>query len=144
MTTTTGYLLDTNVLSETRKPRPNEHVLEFLRTVSGQPAFISVLTLGELNKGIAKLGSDPRAPGLQSWLSELETAYQEHVLAIDSAVAKVWGGLSAERPRPVIDTMLAATALHHRLVLVTRNVSDVAGTGVSALDPWQDSTPSIQ
>ncbi|GAB3253577.1 type II toxin-antitoxin system VapC family toxin [Arthrobacter pigmenti] len=141
MTSAAGYLLDTNVLSETRKPRPDEQVLKFLQSVSHRPVFISVLALGELNKGIVKLGDDPRAPALRHWLMELETTYEDNVLAMDVAVTKLWGELSAQHSRPVIDTMLAATALHHRLVLVTRNISDVAGTGVQPLNPWENVAP---
>jgi len=133
------YLLDTNVLSETRKKQPDKRVTQFLSTVEPSALYISVLTLGELRKGVAlKRQSDPEtAQKLGSWVDGLQYSFAERILGIDAAVANLWGKLSAERSRPVIDTLLAATAIVHELVLVTRNTKDVAVPEVKILNPWE-------
>ena len=134
------YLLDTNFVSEARKPRPDSGVLAFLKSNDPNSAFISVLTLGELRKGIAakKLRDpDPNAAArLAAWVDGLELSFADRILGIDAATAKLWGEWSSERPRPVVDTLLAATAVLHDLTLVTRNVRDVRGIPVKLLDPW--------
>jgi toxin FitB len=134
-----GYLLDTNVLSETRRKRPDAGVLRFLTETDPSAFCISVLTLGELRKGVlAKRGTDPAlAAALEAWVDALERGFGDRILGIDRATARIWGELSAERPRPVIDTLLAATALRHELTLVTRNTSDVEGTAATVLNPWE-------
>ncbi len=101
--------------------------------------FLSVLTLGELRKGVAaKSRSDPIAAGqLGAWVDGIETSFADRVLAVDAATARRWGELSAGRSQPVIDSLIAATALRHGLTLVTRNIRDVESTGVPFLDPWQ-------
>jgi predicted nucleic acid-binding protein len=133
------YLLDTNVLSETRKKLADERVLSFLSEVEPSALYISVLTLGELRKGVAnKSRSDPEAAKrIGSWVEGLELSFADRILGIDLATAKLWGELSAQRPRPVIETLLAATAVSHQLTLVTRNVSDVQDIPVKVLDPWK-------
>jgi toxin FitB len=133
------YLLDTNVLSETRKKQANERVVSFLSNVEPSSLYISVLTLGELRKGIAiKAKSDPDAARkLSSWVDGLEYSFADRILSIDTKIASLWGQLCAERSRPVIDTLLAATAISHKLVLVTRNTNDVAGIKVSIVNPWK-------
>jgi predicted nucleic acid-binding protein len=135
---TTGYLLDTNILSETRRTRAEPRVLSFLSAADPARLFVSVLTLGELRKGIEiRHRSDAEtAARLSAWAEALEASFADRVLAVDAAAAKLWGVLSADRPRPVIDTLLAATAIIHDLTLVTRNTADVAGTGVAVLNPW--------
>jgi predicted nucleic acid-binding protein len=134
------YLLDTNFVSETRKPRPDPGVLAFFKSNDPNSAFISVLTLGELRKGVAakKLRDpDPNAAmRLAAWVDGLELSFADRILGIDAAAAKLWGEWSSERPRPVVDTLLAATAVLHDLTLVTRNVRDVRGIPVKLLDPW--------
>lgn len=134
------YLLDTNFVSETRKPRPDLGVLAFLKLNDPNSAFISVLTLGELRKGVAakKLRDpDPNAAmRLAAWVDGLELSFADRILGIDTAAAKQWGNWSADRPRPVVDTLLAATAVLHDLTLVTRNLRDVQGIPVKLLDPW--------
>jgi toxin FitB len=132
------YLLDTNVLSETRRARPDAGVLRFLDQVDASALYVSVLTLGELRKGVAaKRLSDPAtAERLESWVEGLEQNFSDRILGIDLRVARIWGELSAARPRPVIDTLLAATAIRHSLTLVTRNTSDVEGTSATILNPW--------
>lgn len=132
------YLLDTNVLSETRRTKPDERVMSFLSGVEGSALYLSALTLGELRKGIAlKQRSDGNAAKkLGAWVDGLEYSFDGHVLGIDAQIARVWGELSAERPRPVVDTLLAATAIVHDLTLVTRNTTDVRGIKVKLLNPW--------
>jgi predicted nucleic acid-binding protein len=133
-----GYLLDTNFVSETRRPRPNAGVTDFLLEHSPSHTFISVLTLGELRKGVAtRRARDPgAAETLARWVDQLEADYSEQLIPVDRAIARLWGELSAGRPIPIVDTLIAATALVHDLTLVTRNVRDVAGTGVGLLNPW--------
>ena len=132
------YLLDTNVLSETRKKSADPNVISFLSSADSTGIFLSVLTLGELRKGVAlKQHSDAVAASqLAVWVEGLQTHFSKRILSIDAATAKLWGDLSAQRPRPVIDTLLAATAITHDLTLVTRNTRDVEDTGVRFLDPW--------
>ncbi len=135
----TGYLLDTNVVSETRKTRPAPGVTAFLQAAGTMNLFVSALTLGELRKGIAaRRRIDPvMAERLGIWVDGMETIFADRVLPVDAAVARIWGELSADRPVPVIDTLIAATAIAGGLTLVTRNVRDVAATGVALLDPWE-------
>jgi len=133
------YLLDTNVLSETRRKQADERVIRFISSTEPSVLFLSVLTLGELRKGVALKGrSDPSAArALGSWVDGLEFSFADRVLGIEAATARLWGELSAQRPRPVVDTLLAATAVVHGLTLVTRNTADVLDTGASLLDPWK-------
>ncbi|HET6217623.1 MAG TPA: type II toxin-antitoxin system VapC family toxin [Acidobacteriaceae bacterium] len=133
------YLLDTNILSETRKKQADERVMSFLSAAEPSALFISVLSLGELRKGVAlKIRSDAdAAKRLGAWVDGLEFSFGERILGVDAAIARQWGELSAQRSRPVIDTLLAATALVHKLTLVTRNISDVHDLGVKLLDPWR-------
>jgi toxin FitB len=135
------YLLDTNVLSETRRKQADERVIAFLSAAEPSALYISVLTLGELRKGVVrKSQSDPdAAKRIGSWVEGLELSFADRILGIDSATAKLWGELSAQRPRPVVDTLLAATAVVHELTFVTRNVNDVKDIQVKVLDPWLDS-----
>ena len=132
------YLLDTNILSETRRKQPDARVTSFLSGIDDSALYISVLTLGELRKGVAiKERSDPASARLlTTWVDGLELGFADHILGIDAAIASLWGELSAGRPRPVIDTLLAATAIVHNLTLVTRNTTDVQGIKVRVLDPW--------
>jgi predicted nucleic acid-binding protein len=134
-----GYLLDTNVVSETRKRCPHHGLLDFLASADAKQLFISVLTIGEVHKGVeAKRAEDAAAAdSLRNWLLSIETTFIRRVLPVDPAVARRWGELSARRSLPVIDTLIAATALVHGLTLVTRNVRDVSATGVDTFNPWQ-------
>jgi toxin FitB len=135
-----GYLLDTNVISETRKKQAHPRVIAFLSSVPKDSLFLSVLTLGELRRGVAmRKVSDPAgAKILSAWVDGLEISFSDRILGVDAAAASRWGELSAQRSMPVIDTLLAATAIVHKLVLVTRNTSDVEDTGVATLNPWQN------
>jgi predicted nucleic acid-binding protein len=134
-----GYLLDTNFISETRKIRSNAGVTAFLSATDTAGLFLSVLTLGELRKGVeAKRRTDSvTAASLGVWVDGIETTFADRVLPVDAAAARLWGELSASRSLPVVDTLIAATAIARGLTLVTRNTRDVAATGVLLLDPWQ-------
>lgn len=135
------YLLDTNVLSETRRKQADERVISFLNAADPSALYLSVLTLGELRKGVAlKKESDPdAAKKLGSWVDGLEFSFGDRVLGVDAAIVNLWGELSAQRPRPVIDTLLAATAAVHELIFVTRNTKDVKDINVKLLNPWKTS-----
>jgi hypothetical protein len=134
-----GYLLGTNFISETRKIRTNAGVMAFLSAADTAGLFLSVLTLGELRKGVeAKRRTDSvTAATLGLWVDGIETTFADRVLPVDAAAARLWGELSARRSLPVVDTLIAATAITRGLTLVTRNTRDVAATGVPVLDPWQ-------
>ena len=137
-----GFLLDTDVLSELIKPKPDGSVLRWIDETDESILCLSVLTLGEIRNGIARLGRGARRGRLESWLQgDLRTRFQGRGLPIDEAIADRWGTISATaaargKPLPVVDGLIAATALHHNLTLVTRDSSDVAGTGVATVNPW--------
>ena len=134
-----GYLLDTNVVSETRKNHPDSGVTAFLTAADSAGLFLSVLTLGELRKGVeAKRKTEPLAADrLGAWVDTIETAFADRLLCVDMATARLWGELSAGRSLPVIDTLIAATAIRHGVTLVTRNTGDFEFTGAPLVDPWQ-------
>ncbi len=135
-----AYLLDTIVLSETRKKRADAGVISFLEGAEASSLFISVLTLGELRKGIvARKLKDPDPDAgkrLAAWVEGLEVSFADRILGIDAATARVWGEWSGQRPRPVVDTLLAATAMLHDLTFVTRDLRDVRGIPVTLHNPW--------
>lgn len=134
-----GYLLDTDVISETRRTRGDARVLAFLNDTDSAALFLSVLSLGELRRGVAgrRRIDTVAADRLGMWVDGIETTFADRVLPVEIAVARLWGELSAGRSLPVIDTLIAATAIIHRLTLVTRNTRDVEATGVALIDPWQ-------
>ncbi len=134
-----GFLLDTNVISETRKTRPDGGVIAFLIAADAGELFLSVLTVGELRKGVAaKIRTEPlAAKQLAVWVDGIETSFADRLLPIDVATASRWGELSAGHTLPVIDTLIAASAISHGLTLVTRSTGDFAATGVPLVDPWQ-------
>jgi predicted nucleic acid-binding protein len=139
-----GFLLDTNVLSELMKPRPSRRVVAWVEGTAEALMHLSVITLGEIRKGIDLLSDhDPRRAALQSWLDrDVRLRFAGRLLAFDDGVAERWGQLEASARKrrltlPTIDAQLAATALHHGLTFVTRNTADVAPTGVPVFDPWK-------
>ena len=134
------FLLDTNVISETRRRTPAPRVVAWLGRADPAALFISVLTLGEIAKGVASLARrDPEAAApVGEWFAGIRRHFADRLVGIDPAIAEEWGRLSAARPLPVIDGLLAATARVRGLTLVTRNVDDVAGTGAPTLNPWSD------
>ncbi len=132
------YLLDTNVISETRRSRMDDGVQAFLTDTDTRALYLSVLTLGELRKGIAiKRRTDAStADALDAWVGGLEHNFADRIVPIDAGVARIWGDLSSDRSRPVIDTLIAATAIANGFTLVTRNSNDLTGIEVSLLDPF--------
>lgn len=130
------YLLDTCVISEARRHTPE--AVTWLRSTRSEALFLSAITVGEIMKGVTmKLHADPPAAAvLLRWLDELRLVYASRILPVDDAVATSWGRLMAERSRPVLDTLIAATARVHNKIVVTRNVADFADAGVTVLDPW--------
>jgi len=138
-----SYLIDTNVISELRRKRPDVNVVEWFAVRSTQSLFMSVLTFGEIRKGIETLDNDSvdatRRQALNDWLEvDLPMFFMGRILSVDLPVAERWGHLQAQarRPIPAIDSLLAATALQHNLTLVTRNVRDFAGLGLNVINPW--------
>jgi hypothetical protein len=138
-----SYLLDTNVVSETIRRQQNKLVIGWLEQIPAEALFVSVLTLGELRKGIERLADKKRREKLRLWLEhELPAWFEGRVLPVDLAVAERWGRLLAEvgSSVPTIDSLLAATALHYELRLVTRNVRDFDYPGLEVINPWQNVT----
>ena len=133
-----SWLIDTNVLSELRKgERADDRVRSWFEEVDDAELFTSVLVLGEIRRGIESIRrrDEPSALALEQWLVRLAMGFGERVLPIDVRIADRWGSLNVPDPVPTVDGLLAATALVHDLVLVTRNVRDVATIGVRVLDP---------
>lgn len=134
-------LLDTCVIWELAKPAPDRNVLAWMESVSDDALRLSVLTLGEIQKGADLLDPGPRRDRVAAWLGELRTTFSDRILPVDEAVALRWGMISAStrragRVRPPIDALLAATAICYQLKLATRNVPDFEGTGVEVVNPW--------
>ena len=137
------YLLDTNVVSELRKrDRCDENVAAWYTRVSDDELFMSVLTLGEIRKGIERIRDrDPRqADALENWLRYVQEHYEGRILSIDAAITDAWGQMHDTRNVPVVDGLLAATAKVHNLTLATRNVRHVRGLGVNLLNPFSPGT----
>jgi predicted nucleic acid-binding protein len=133
------YLLDTNVISELRKgERCDPRMAAWFASVDGTALHLSVLVLGEIRKGVERLrGADPdRAAAIDRWLAAVDQGFAGRIVGIDRAVADEWGRISARRPVPVVDALLAATAKVHGMTLVTRNTADVADLGATLLDPF--------
>lgn len=131
------YLIDTNVLSEARRGTPE--ALGWLRAADPQRLYLSVITLGEIMRGIAlKERSDPQAAShLSAWLARLRRDHATRILPVSDRIAVEWGRLSALRPRGGADGLIAATAIVHDLIVVTRNMPDFADTGAACLNPWE-------
>lgn len=136
------YLLDTNVISELIKKDPNPGVMHWMDTCDEKALFLSVITFGELQKGIWKLSDSNRAERLQKWVNqELTKRFEGRILSIDLDVAFTWGKLQGTSEReglklPVIDSLIAATAMAHNLIVATRNVRDLERCQVTVYNPW--------
>lgn len=133
------YLLDTNVLSETRKRQPAAGVTGWLEATPTDRMHVSVLTLGEIEQGIARVrgrGDLDQAAALERWLRDVETGFEDRVLPVTLPVAAVWGRQWYSQPLPVIDALIAATARVHGMTVVTRNVKDFQLAGVQVLNPF--------
>jgi tRNA(fMet)-specific endonuclease VapC len=137
-----NYLLDTNVISELVAKEPNRSVLEWIDALDPNHVFLSVITIGELRKGIEKLSASSRKDTLQTWLTtDLVLRFSGRILQLDIEVMLTWGSLTGRlerigRPLPAIDSLIAALALHHNYTLATRNVDDFRDTGVTLVNPW--------
>jgi len=136
------YLLDTCVISELVKPAPNRKVVDWLNEVSSKALFLSVITIGEIEKGLTKLPDSKKKERLTVWLNTLLNEYQERILPVDLMVAENWGVLQgnaemAGTPMSSIDSLLAATTYTHNLTLVTRNESDFVPGITPIINPWK-------
>ena len=136
-----SFLVDTCALSELVKPKPSSDVCDWFDGTPPEALFVSVLTLGEIRKGVERLESGRRRTQIVTWLeTALPAWFEDRVLPVDARVADEWGRLTARlsKPIPAIDSLIAATAIRHRLAIVTRNESDFAPAGVEILNPWND------
>ncbi|MFE3192602.1 type II toxin-antitoxin system VapC family toxin [Nocardia sp. NPDC059240] len=133
-----GFLLDTNIVSELRKKNPNPKVLAWYEGVHSHQLHLSAITLGEIRLGIERLRvrDAPQAEILESWLGTLRTTYRDRIVSVDADVAEEWARMNVPKTVPILDGLLAATAKVHEWTFVTRNVADVAGTGISVLNPF--------
>jgi predicted nucleic acid-binding protein len=138
-----GFLLDTNCISEVVRLKPEPRVMAWMEGADESLLYLSVLTMGEIRKGLAALQQSKRRTQLETWLElELQARFSGRILPIDVAVADRWGLLAASAKRrgkalSSIDGLLAATAIHHNLTIVSRNVSDFANTYVPVVNPWE-------
>ncbi|MBL8642429.1 MAG: type II toxin-antitoxin system VapC family toxin [Rhodospirillaceae bacterium] len=135
-----SFLIDTNIISEVRKgARCDANVARWYETIADSDLYLSVLVVGEIRKGIETVRPrDPaKADALGAWLATVDSAFGERILPVDQKVADEWGRMSALRPIPTVDGLLAATAKAHRMTFVTRNDADVAGLGARVLNPFK-------
>ena len=138
-----SYLLDTNVVSETERKRPDSHVLKWLDRVDSGNVYLSALTIGEIKKGVAKLASGKRKAHIQNWLEDVRQHFAGRILPMTENTFSVWGQMygSLEKRgivRPILDSLFEASALEHDLILVTRNVRCFQHSSVTILNPWED------
>jgi predicted nucleic acid-binding protein len=138
-----SFLLDTNVISEPRQKQPNKLVLEWLDAQDETKLFLSVLTVGEIRKGITRLDSGKKKAQLEKWLEKLRSRFARRILSLSEKTFLVWGKMSGEFEnkgivRSALDSLLEATALEHDLIFVTRNVKNFQHSQVTILNPWED------
>jgi toxin FitB len=135
-----SYLLDTNVVSEFRKKAPDAGALKWLDSVRSSQLYVSALVIGELRKGIERIaGQDPKqAAALDDWCQGLVRGFADRIVPVTQDIAEVWGRLSAPAPLPVVDGLMAATALVHDWTLVSRNTKHVERTGARLLNPFDN------
>ena len=139
-----NYLLDTNVLSEVQRPKPDARVLAWLDRVDEDRTYLSVISVGEIARGVAQLEDGRRKASLKEWLEvDLPSRFGGRLLSVDRATALVWGQVMTDARRagrglPVMDGWIAATAARHGLTLVTRNTRDFAGITLELLNPWNE------
>lgn len=137
------YLLDTCVISELRAKRPDPNVVGWIDNIDPESVYLSVLTLGEIRKGVEKVKDPARKQALEAWLQdELLVRFQDHIVVLDTNILLQWGTLAGRlealgTPMPAIDSLLAATALYSNFTLVTRNENDFRASGVQILNPWK-------
>ena len=138
-----SFLLDTNVISEPKQKLPNEKVLKWLDEQDETKIFLSVLTIGEIRKGITRLDSGKRRAELENWLEKLRARFSRRILPLSERTFLVWGKMYGEFEkkgiiRSAFDSLLEATALEHDLIFVTRNVKNFQNSQVTILNPWED------
>ena len=140
-----SFLLDTSVISELVKPTPDEKVVEWMKGADETSLYLSVLTIGELEKGIAKLAVSSRRTKLETWVrTDLADRFRERLLVIDGTIAATWGKLAGAaeargEPLPVIDGLIAATGIAHHLIIATRNTVDFERCAAQCFNPWMQS-----
>lgn len=134
------YLLDTNVISETVKKKPNPNVLRWLSSVDSHQLALSVLTLGEIRKGVERLTEHAKKQQITRWLEvDLVAHFAERIIAIDEKVADKWGYLCSHHNLPAVDSLIAASALVYNLKLVTRNTKDFSSIlELELINPWEE------
>lgn len=133
------YLLDTNILSEARRPRGDEGVKSWISSVPAGDLYLSVLVIGEVRRGVERLKRrDPdQAEIYEAWLGAVLHDYTDRILPVDAKVAEEWGRISVPDPVPIVDGLMAATAKVRGMTFVSRNTADVARTGVLLLNPFE-------
>jgi len=138
-----GFLLDTNSLSELSRTHPHPHVADWSRPIDEKLLYVSVLTLGEIRKGTTLLPGGSKRSQLERWLEvELPTQYSERLLPVNLEIAEIWGTMAGEARRkgialPIIDGLIAATAKHYDLAVVSRNVRDFRMWDIAVINPWE-------
>lgn len=136
-----NYLIDTNVISEAFHTKPDQNVQKWFHKIPNHALFLSVLTIGEIRKGIEKASDIKRKQKLVLWLeNDISHLFHNRILSITFEIADRWGRLQhqVKRPLPAIDSLLAATALHHDMALVTRNIKDFSDCpGLEIINPWE-------
>jgi toxin FitB len=134
-----SYLLDTNVVSELRRPRPDKAVLSWFGSVRSDELWLSVLVLGEIRQGVEQLArrDADQAAAREKWLLDLAELFSDRIVPVTAEVTDLWGRLNVPDRLPAIDGLLAATAIVHGWTLVTRNTADVVRTGVRLLNPFE-------
>ncbi len=138
-----NFLLDTNVISEPKQKQPNKKVLEWLGAQDESKIYLSVLTIGEIRKGITRLDSGKKKAELEEWLEKLRNRFARRILPLSERTFLVWGKMCGEFEnkgivRSALDSLLEAIALEHDLILVTRNVKNFQSSQVTILNPWED------
>lgn len=137
------FLLDTCIISELIKSKPNKRVVSWIRKHDEENYYLSVLTLGEIQKGIEKVQDIERKKTLHLWVEhDLRERFRNKILAIDTKVAMIWGQIQGKaetlgKPMPTLDGLIAATALAYNLMVATRNISDMKQSGVALINPWK-------
>ena len=138
-----SFLLDTNVISEPKQKQPNERVLEWLDEQDESKFYLSVLTIGEIKKGIARLESSRKKVRLENWLEQLRIRFSPRILPLSEKTFLVWGKMCGELERkgvlrPGFDSLLEATALEHDLIFVTRNIKNFFDSQITIINPWEE------